>query len=77
MYILKLLLAECEDGTFGKDCTQTCSGYCKDNRTCNSANGYCLRGCVSGYIGNFCNKSIHLKDERFLKKKYFEKFMLI
>lgn len=66
--IWKLLLAECEDGTFGKDCTQTCSGYCKDNETCNSANGHCLRGCVSGYIGNFCNKSIHLKDKRFLIK---------
>lgn len=66
--IWKLLLAECEDGTFGKDCTQTCSGNCKDNETCNSANGHCLRGCVSGYIGNFCNKCIHLKDKRFLIK---------
>lgn len=45
-----------------------CSGYCKDNEICNLVNGYCLRGCVLGYIGNFCNKSIYLKDKWFLIK---------
>lgn len=59
---LKILLTECEDGTFGINCSQTCSGYCKDNETCNSVNGYCLNGCVSGYFGKLCNKGIHLKD---------------
>ena len=49
------LLEECSSGTYGKNCTKTCSEYCLDNKSCNHIDGACTDGCQDGYIGNICN----------------------
>lgn len=37
------------------DCKRLCSGYCLNNDFCNLINGFCIGGCVLGYLGMFCN----------------------
>ena len=49
------LLQECSSGTYGKDCTKNCSGYCLHNKSCNHIDVACADGCQNGYIGNICN----------------------
>ena len=53
MYIF--VLQECSSGTYGKDCTKTCSEFCLHNTLCNHIDGACTDGCQNGYIGNMCN----------------------
>lgn len=48
----------CENETFGIDCSNHCSGNCLLKNTCNSTNGHCDNGCDSGYLEEFCNKSM-------------------
>lgn len=47
----------CENGKFGIDCSNHCSGNCLAKDNCNSTNGHCDNGCASGYLEAFCNKS--------------------
>ena len=49
------LLPECSSGTYGKNCTKTCSGNCLHNEPCDHIDGACTDGCEDGYIGNICN----------------------
>lgn len=56
------LITGCEIGTFGKGCSNRCSGYCLDNVPCNPTTGHCNSGCASGYEEPFCNKSIYIMN---------------
>lgn len=47
---------ECNDGTFGYDCTNNCSGHCLDNSPCNKQIGHCNLGCDPGYTNGDCSK---------------------
>lgn len=48
-------IKECENGTYGKNCTQEC-GNCKQQQ-CHHTNGTCLFGCSSSsYEGETCKE---------------------
>lgn len=47
---------ECEDGTYGYDCTNNCSGHCLKDSPCNKQTGHCSGGCKPGYTNSNCNK---------------------
>ncbi|XP_053400147.1 multiple epidermal growth factor-like domains protein 10 isoform X2 [Mercenaria mercenaria] len=47
---------ECENGKYGKNCSYTCSGNCKDNVACEKKDGSCKNGCTPGYTGDKCDK---------------------
>lgn len=42
---------------YGLSCEIKC-GYCYNEESCDKVNGVCVNGCVFGWIGNICNKSI-------------------
>lgn len=46
---------ECDEGTFGTDCSGVC-GYCHQGQ-CDKYTGICASGCAPGYNGIYCNKS--------------------
>lgn len=46
----------CDDGTYGYDCMNNCSGHCLNNFLCNKQTGHCEQGCNPGYTGNDCSK---------------------
>lgn len=48
----------CREGWFGVNCSQRCSGHCKDNATCNDVTGQCDGGCNAGWTGTLCEKGI-------------------
>ena len=48
-----LLNLECSDGTYGKECQDTC-GYCVDQYVCHHTNGSCPNGCENGFQGRLC-----------------------
>lgn len=50
----------CEMGTFGKSCSNKCSGHCLENVPCNSTTGHCDSGCASGYVQPYCNTSMNV-----------------
>lgn len=52
---LILLTTGCENGKFGKNCSNQCSENCL--HTCNSTDGHCDSGCAPGFVEEFCNKS--------------------
>ena len=56
-----ILLLECNEGWYGFDCKLQCSGHCKDNAVCSHVSGLCDEGCVVGWKGNSCDKSIHMQ----------------
>lgn len=49
----------CKSGMFGIGCGNQCSGNCFYRIPCNSINGHCDKGCDSGYLDAFCNKSMY------------------
>ncbi|RUS75761.1 hypothetical protein EGW08_016487, partial [Elysia chlorotica] len=43
--------------TYGADCSQTCNSNCGGvDKECDHITGHCLKGCVIGYKGDFCNE---------------------
>lgn len=54
--LISLQCLECDDGTFGKFCSNIC-GHCQDGDTCDKETGACPYGCQSGYEGIYCNQS--------------------
>ena len=52
----------CEDGTFGYDCINNCSGNCLDDSPCNKQTGHCEGGCKPGYTNVLCNKRIYMTN---------------
>lgn len=51
------IITECNDGTFGYDCKNNCSGHCSNNNPCIKQTGHCNGGCKSGYTNVFCDES--------------------
>lgn len=49
-------LKECDDGTYGYDCIDNCSGHCLNNFPCNKQTGHCDRRCKHGYTNSKCSK---------------------
>lgn len=47
---------ECDDGTYGYDCLNNCSGHCLNDTHCNKQTGHCDGGCKPGYTNDDCNK---------------------
>lgn len=47
------MVGECEIGSYGVDCSETC-GHCLDVRQCSNSNGRCRNGCDAGYQGAVC-----------------------
>lgn len=56
---MPLCFAGCDDGEFGKDCTQNCSGNCLNGVVCDKYNGEC-ESCSSGFDGPKCDKSMSI-----------------
>lgn len=53
---------ECEEGTFGSDCTQTC--HCLGNGICDNKMGFCSPGtCEDGWTGENCNQKVTCRHE--------------
>lgn len=50
------MLKECDDGTYGYDCINNCSGHCLNDFPCNKKTGHCDGGCNPGYTNNYCSK---------------------
>ena len=48
-----MCLSECDLGTYGDKCNETC-GNCEDLSECHHGNGTCLTGCKAGYHGTLC-----------------------
>lgn len=51
-------IAECQFGSYGKDCTGRCSVNCYYTSRCNRFTGHCTDGCKAGWTGNTCDKRI-------------------
>lgn len=66
VYGYQIPVIECEDGTYGYNCTNNCSGQCLHNSPCNKYTGHCDNGCNPGYTnsdcikGKFTNKEINM-----------------
>lgn len=50
-----LIHEECDDGTFGTNCSSAC-GHCHQGQACDKKTGSCPKECDSGYEGIYCNK---------------------
>lgn len=48
----------CDDGTYGHDCKNNCSGHCMNGSQCNKLTGHCDRGCNPGYTGSDCSRGM-------------------
>lgn len=51
--IFFIILKVCDRGTYGAGCNETC-GYCSNKDTCIHTNGTCVKGCDTGYNGDYC-----------------------
>lgn len=45
---LKNVLAVCDAGKFGQNCSENC-GNCRNGSSCNHVNGSCSEGCLNGF----------------------------
>ena len=55
-----LLFLECDQGTFGWNCSQIC-GHCSKKNDCNKVNGSCPAGCEPGFKDDLCNAGMNSK----------------
>lgn len=39
---------------YGVNCSQKCTGHCRDGTLCNHVTGHCERGCAAGWTGTLC-----------------------
>lgn len=46
----------CDDGSYGYDCVNNCSGHCLNGSHCNKQAGHCDKGCNPGYTNDNCSK---------------------
>lgn len=51
------MVTVCDNGTYGYNCTNTCSGHCLNDSLCNKQTGQCDGGCKPGYTNNHCSES--------------------
>lgn len=63
-------ITECREGWYGVNCSQQCSGHCKDDTPCNHVTGLCDNGCDAGWKelkcdeGKTCNLTSTKKNYR-------------
>ena len=55
--VFSLFCIECTEGTFGDDCSQTCSCITTNTASCNKVDGTCT--CNSGWEGSNCQTDIN------------------
>lgn len=62
----------CDDGTYGYNCSNNCSGQCLNDSPCNKETGHCDRGCKPGYTNNSCNEGKSIDQSLYIccKKKF-------
>lgn len=48
--------SDCKEGWYGVNCSQRCSGHCRDSTVCNHLTGKCDGGCDAGWTDNLCDK---------------------
>lgn len=60
-YLISIPVIECNEGTFGYDCVNNCSGHCFNTSSCNKENGHCDKGCNPGYTKSDCSKGKFIK----------------
>lgn len=53
---MPITFIECDNGTYGYNCANNCSGHCLNGSPCNINSGHCDRGCAPGYNFVDCNK---------------------
>lgn len=54
---ISLLVAGCDDKSYGYGCLYNCSGHCLNDSPCNKQTGHCDGGCNPGYTNKDCNES--------------------
>ena len=52
---LSSIYVECDNNTFGQDCTGVC-GNCMEKKQCHHIAGICLHGCDPGFQGLRCDQ---------------------
>lgn len=52
--MLFLIIPECDRGSYGIGCNETC-GHCHDKNQSSNINGTCLNGCDAGFLEQLCN----------------------
>lgn len=68
-------IAECQFGSYGKDCTGRCSVNCYITSRCNSVTGLCTDGCKAGWAGNTCDKRI-FKNHFYQSRRFYIRMKL-
>lgn len=53
LLLLFFSLLECRPGSYGSNCSSSCSLYCKE-KACDRYSGECLYGCTPGYQKPYC-----------------------
>lgn len=53
MNIFDIFNIECDRGSYGANCNETC-GHCRYENPCFNVNGTCVNGCDAGYTGHLC-----------------------
>lgn len=55
--IFLLIIVECQNEYYGKDCKNKCSVNCKMTNSCDKITGQCDGGWITGWSGNSCSQS--------------------
>lgn len=48
-------MIECGEGWFGVNCSEQCTGHCRNRTSCNHVTGQCDEGCGTGWKGSMCD----------------------
>uniref|UniRef100_K1RI85 Multiple epidermal growth factor-like domains 10 n=1 Tax=Magallana gigas TaxID=29159 RepID=K1RI85_MAGGI len=54
--LCEVFIFACRKRWYGVNCSQQCSGHCRNNTPCHHVTGQCDRGCDAGWTGAFCDQ---------------------